>query len=255
MKIAVCVKQVYDTESKLILSKDKIEVRDPKWITNPYDEFAIEEAIKAKEHFGSTATLFSIGSAINATASIRQALAMGIDDAVLIDSETNISDSYMKAKTLSVALKKNGPFDIIFLGTLSIDYNQSSTGAMLGAFFDIPTATNVSKILYSDKITAHIDVGSGVKHEVKLSMPCIITTTKGLNLPRYPKLPNIIKAKQKPIKTISLTDLGISLKESKMEFLDFIPPKKRNKVHMIKGSTDNMADELINVLKDEAKVL
>ena len=255
MKIAVCVKQVYDTESKLVLSDNSIEVRNPKWIINPYDEFAIEEAIKAKEHYGCSATLFSIAPATTASASIRQALAMGIDDAVLIDCDTNIPDSYMKTKILNLALRKHGSFDIIYLGTLSIDHNQSSTGPMLGAFFDIPTATNVSKISYSETIAVEMDIGGGVKHKIKLGTPCIITTTKSLNLPRYPKLPNIIKAKQKPIEILSLADLDIDLNESKVEFSNFIPPKKRNKVHMIKGDIDRQASELVRFLKDEAKVL
>ena len=255
MKIAVCVKQVYDTESKLLLTDDKIEVRDPKWITNPYDEFAIEEAIKAKEHYNCSATVFSIGSALSIVTPIRHALAMGIDDAVLIDCETNIADSYLKAKILSLALKNKGPFDIIFLGTLSIDHNQSSIGSMLGAFFDIPSATNVSSISYSEKITAQIDVEGGVKHVVRLNTPCVITATKGLNLPRYPKLPNILKAKQKPIEQISITDLGVDLKESKVEFSDFTPPKKRQKVQMIEGSIDGMSEKLIELLKNEAKVI
>ena len=254
MNIAVCIKQVYDTESRLVIENDTVSVNNPKWIINPYDEFAIEEAVCAKEHFNSKTTLFCLGDN-DTTSSIRTALAMGIDNAVSIDSNETIVDSYLIAKALSNALKKYGPFDLIFLGSLSIDNNQSSVGSMLGAFFDIPTAVHVSGIEYSDKITAHTDIEGGLKSKIEIKLPCIITTTKGLNIPRYPKLPNIMKAKQKPIDKISLEDLKIDISDSMLEFSNFTFPPKREKVKMLKGSTDQMVEELVNLLRDEAKVI
>ena len=253
MKIATLIKQVHSTESKIEIKEDSPFVSNPRWIISPYDEFTLELSLKAKEHFNSSCTVFTLGPEERTTSSLRSALALGADRAVSINAEDDIGDSMLVSKILSQAISKMGGFELIFAGCLSIDQNQSSVGSMVASYLGFPSATFVSHIDYGKYLTIKSEVGGGKNNIVKLKPPCVITATKGPNLPRYPKLPDIMKAKRKPIEKIDLEDLDLF--DSKTEFFEFKLPQKRKHVKMIEGSKEEISKKLVLLLRDEAKII
>jgi electron transfer flavoprotein beta subunit len=257
MKICVCLKQVPDTESKIKISADQsgIDTAGIKWVINPYDEYAVEEAIKLKEaNPGSTVTVFSLGPKKRTADSVRTALAMGADEGVLIDGP-EYADSLSTAKGLSAAIKADGPFDIIFSGKLAIDDNGSSVSQMLAEFLNVPHATVVSKFTKtSEGILIERDIEGGAREVLQLMLPAVIAANKGLNLPRYASLPGIMKAKKKVLKELDFAALGLAL-EFKVKFSKFSLPPEKPAAKLISGDSIAQVSELVKLLRDEAKAL
>lgn len=258
MKIFVCVKQVPDTETKIKLLSDGsgIDETGVKWVMNPYDEFAVEEALKTKEAAaGSTVTVVTVGPKSRAADTLRTAMAMGADDAILIEAQGYV-DGFLAAKAMAEAIKKEGGADLVFTGKLAIDDNASATPQFLAEFLEIPHVTVVSKLTVSEKsLEAEREVEGGTKEVFELQLPALVAANKGLNMPRYASLPGIMKAKKKPLKEISLADLGLSDSGAKVAFSDYQLPPEKPPVQMIEGDPAQQAQELVKRLKDEAKVL
>ena len=258
MKIFVCVKQVPDTETKIQVKADGsgIEETGIKWVMNPYDEYAVEEALKIKEANGTgTVTVISVGPKQRVTETLRTALAMGADDAIVIDSNDAL-DSYLVAKSLAGAIQKEGSFDLILSGKLAIDDNSAAVSQMLAEFLQIPHMTVVSKMAFAgDKIQVEREVEGGSRESFEISGPCVIAANKGLNTPRYASLPGIMKAKKKPVKELTLADTGIQSSEIKVKFKNFKAPAEKPAVKMIQGDAATQAKELVRLLMEEAKVL
>lgn len=258
MNIFVCVKQVPDTETKISVSSDKswIDTKGVKWIMNPYDEFAVEEALKTKAATtGSTVTVITAGPKSRATDVLRTALAMGCDQAVLVDADERL-DSFAVSKALAAAIKKEGEASLIFTGKQAIDDNAASVSQQLAEFLGIPHATVVSKIsLDSDALTVERDAEGGAKEIVQLNRPCVVAANKGLNMPRYASLPGIMKAKKKPIKEYSLADLSVEVGESKIEFTEFELPSEKPPARILDGEVEAQCTELVQLLREEAKVI
>lgn len=257
MKIFVCVKQVPDTETKIQIKPDKsgIEEASIKWVMNPYDEFAVEEALKLKATTSDAVVVLSVGPK-RVVDSIRTALAMGADEGIAIDAPDTL-DSYQTARILAEAIKKEGENRVVFTGKLAIDGNGSAVSQMLAEFLDIPHATVVSSFTYSgESATVEREVEGGTKETFKLSLPAVVAANKGLNTPRYASLPGIMKAKKKPLKEYSLNDLGFAdFAKPKMTFKNFSLPPEKPAVKMITGSPTEQAKELVDLLMNEAKVL
>ncbi len=192
MKIFVCLKQVPDTEAKIKIKADGsgIEAAGIKWVMNPYDEYAVEEAIKFRElNPGSQIFVISAGPKERVVEALRTALAMGADEGLVVNGPDNL-DAYSTAKSLAAAIKTEGPAHVIFTGKLSIDTNQASVSQMLAEFLNIPHATVVSKFQSSgESATVERDIEGGAKEKLQLKMPCLVAANKGLNLPRYASLP------------------------------------------------------------------
>ena len=257
MKIFVCIKQVPDTETKIKIAADSKGI-DPsaiKWVVNPYDEYAIEEAVKLKEaHSGSSVTVFTLGPKKRAAEVLRTALAMGADEGVVIDAPETI-DPLNTAKALAAAVQKEGEYDLILTGKSAIDDNASSVGPMLAQFLGIPHASVVSKLLYTDSVfIAEREVEGGTKEVLQLKGPSLIAATKGLNTPRYASLPGIMKAKKKVLKELDLTSLGLDVKNA-TDFVDFRLPPEKPAAKIIGGDTSQQVAELVRLLRDEAKAL
>jgi electron transfer flavoprotein beta subunit len=250
MKILVCVSHVPDTTTKINLSADSknIESAGVKFILNPYDEFAVEEALKLKEKNGGEVIAISAGPD-QAKEAIRQALAMGADKGILVKGEK--SDSFSVAEMLADALKTQGA-DIILMGKQSIDFDGMELAPMLSELLDLPAATVVTGLtIEGTTVTAEKEVEGG-KEIISLSLPCIIAAQKGLNEPRYPSLPNIMKAKSKPIEEISGNVTGARTTVIKMDK----PEKKRaNKIFKADGNAQGAAIDLVKMLHEEAKVI
>lgn len=258
MRIFVCIKQVPDTETRIKLSADnqQVDTNGIKWVINPYDEFAVEEAIRYKEANPDTqVTAITIGPKSRVNNALLTAMAMGADDSILVDTDQAL-DSLTAAKALAGAIKAEGEFSMVLTGKLSIDENVSATGQMLAQLLDIPHASVVSKLEYgSGELTAEREVEGGTKETFKLKLPALIAANKGLNKPRFASLPGIMKAKKKPIKNLTLADVGISTDNMKVKFTNFSLPAEKPACKMIEGDAQTQVNELVRLLQEEAKIL
>ncbi|MDK9701263.1 MAG: electron transfer flavoprotein subunit beta/FixA family protein [bacterium] len=249
MKIAVLVKCVPDSEAKIALTSDgKDWVRkDVKLDLNPYDEYAIEEALKIKEaQAGSTVTVVSFGQA-EVTDALRKALAMGADDAIHAVGD-NSPDPRVVAVGLTQAISGKG-FDLILAGKAAIDDDYMAIGTMVAAGLDLPNVSVVTKLTLSDgKATCEREIDGGIEI-VETTLPAVITCQKGLNEPRYPSLKGIMAAKKKTIEQVNVT-----VPAANVIVEQYIYPVPRQGARFIGKSADDIP-ELIRLLKEEAKVL
>lgn len=262
MDIVVLVKQVPDTESLVQIAADGLSIKkdDIKWVMNPYDELAVEEALRIKEAKGGTVTILSVGGQ-KAQETIRTALAMGADKGLLInDPAAEGGDALATAKILAAALK-NQPFDLIIAGQRAVDEDNYQVGAAVAELLGVPHVSLVVKAeLLDGKIRCHRIVEGGTV-VVEAPLPALFTTQRGLNDPRYASLPGIMKAKKKPLEVKTLAELGIDpgavgAAGRKVVLKALRLPPQRKAVRMITGDTpETMAAELVRVLHDEAKLI
>ncbi|AHI04528.1 electron transfer flavoprotein beta-subunit [Bdellovibrio bacteriovorus W] len=257
MKIFVCIKQVPDTETKIKISADQngIDTAGVKWVMNPYDEYAVEEAVKTRDaNPGSQVWVLSVGPKARVVDSLRTALAMGADEAILVNGEN--LDNNMTAKALAEVIKAEGGTKVIFSGKLAIDDNASSVSQMLAEYLNVPHTTVVSKFsLEGENVNVERDIEGGAKEVVQMMAPAVVAANKGLNMPRYASLPGIMKAKKKVIKDIEFSSLNIPASEMKVKFTNFTLPADKPAVKMLAGDSAAQVSELVKLLRDEAKVL
>lgn len=257
MNIYVCIKQVPATETKIKINATGTGI-DPagvKWIMSPYDEFAVEEALRVKEkNAGSQVTVISAGPQ-RVTETIRTALAMGCDNAVWIETAED-ADSFQSAKALAAAIKKEASADLIFTGKQAIDDDCAQVSQLIATFLEIPYATVVLNAEYAGaSVQVKRETEGGSLEVIELQKPCLIAAQKGLNEPRFASLPNIMKAKKKDIKQYKMADLGITDADKKIRMVNvqLPPPKQAGK--KLSGDNAAQAHELVRLLKEEAKVL
>lgn len=263
MKIGILIKQVPDTETKIKVKSDssEIETENIKWIVNPYDEYAIEQALKLKESVGEAETIVISAGPERVTEALRTALAMGVDDAIrIIDNDAFASgDSFLTAKALAKVSEQES-FDIIFVGKQAVDFDNSQVPQILASLLNLPCVTNVSKFEFKEgKVTVWREVEGGAKQKWEPPTPCIIGATKGLNEPRYTTLPGIMKSKKKEIKKVTLADLGIDpAQTTKTEIKKYsLPPERQagKKIKVEEGKEAGAAKELAEFLRKDAKVI
>lgn len=258
MKIFVCLKQVPDTETRIQIKSDKsgIEETGVKWVMNPYDEYAVEEALKLRDtHGGGQVTVVTVGPKARVTEALRTAMAMGADDGIVIDSSEGL-DTYTTAKALAGAIQKEGAFDLILTGKLAIDDNAASVPQIVAEHLKIPHVTVVSKLAFAGgQWTAEREIEGGAREVFVAQGPCVIAANKGLNTPRYATLPGIMKAKKKPLKEMTLADAGVDATKLKTRLKDFALPPEKPAVKMLSGDAATQARELVRLLMEEAKVL
>jgi len=257
MNIIVYIKQTFDTEAKIVLdASGKIDANGVNLIINPYDEYAIEEGIRLKEKLGGDVTVVTIGGASAQTA-IRTALAMGVDKAILVsDPALDNCDEWTNAEVLAKAISQI-PYDIILAGRIAIDDGASQIAVRLAEILEIPSISSVLKLDITGTqatVTREIDGGTKV---LEVSLPAVITAQKGLNDPRYPSVAGIMKAKKKPLKTLTLADLGLSAGDitPKMNVDKYDLPTARQGGRKIPGEPAEAVQELARLLREEAKVL
>lgn len=249
MKILVPVKRVVDYNVKIRVKADEtgVETANVKFSMNPFDEIAVEEAMRLKEA-GSAAEIIvvSIGPK-QAQDTIRTGLAMGADRGIHIHSDEDIQPLAV-AKILKKIVADEAP-DLVILGKQAIDDDSNQTGQMLGALLGWPQATFASEVVLGDgdlKVTREVDGGL---ETLALKVPAIVTTDLRLNEPRYASLPNIMKAKKKPMDTHTAADLGVDI-APRLETLKVMEPPKREA-----GVKVADVDALVDKLKNEAKVI
>ncbi len=257
MKIFVCLKQVPDTETKIKILPDQsvIDAAGVKWVMNPYDEWAVEEAVRFKEK-NPTCQVWAIscGPKARVVESLRTALAMGADEAIVVDAPEN-TDALATAKALAAAIKAEGGAQFVFSGKLSIDANQSAVPQMVATLLEIPHTSVVSKFTPSaESSVVERDVEGGAKEVVQMMSPSSISANKGLNMPRYASLPGIMKAKKKTIKELALAGLGVEA-DAKVKYTGFALPPEKAPAKNLSGDASAQVSELVKLLRDEAKVL
>jgi len=257
MNIIVYIKQTFDTEAKIVLDgSGKIDANGVNLIINPYDEFAIEEGIRLKEKLGGDVTVVSMGGA-RAQEAIRTALAMGVDKAVLVsDPALENADEWTNAEVLAKAVSQL-PYDIILAGRIAIDDGASQIGVRLAEILNVPSISSILKLdIDGTQATATREIDGGTE-VIEVSLPAVLTAQKGLNEPRYPSVAGIMKAKKKPLKTITLADLGMSAGDiaPKMNVDKYSLPVARQAGRVIPGEAAQAAQELARLLREEAKVL
>lgn len=257
MRIFVCVKQVPDTETKIRLKPDGsgIDETGIKWIMNPYDEYAVEEAIKLKEKNPDTrVSVVTVGPKPRAQDVLRTAMAMGADDSFLIEGSWE-TDSMLAAQAVAKLIQKEGEFRLVLTGKLAIDDNQSSFSQQLAAILEVPHGTVITKLdLEGNTTRVEREADGGVKELIKLEGPGVLACNKGLNTPRYASLPGIMKAKKKPLVELSFQDLELN-ETPRIRFKNFQLPPEKPPVRMISGEPSAAAKELVGLLRNEAKVI
>lgn len=249
MKILVPVKRVVDYNVKIKVKSDNsgVDLENTKMSMNPFDEIAVEEAVRLKEKkICDEIIAVSIGSA-KSEETLRTALAVGADKGILIETEEDVQPLEV-AKILKEIIKKNNP-DLVLMGKQAIDDDSNQTGQMLAALLSWPQGTFTSKLEINGKkinITREIDGGL---ETLGMELPAIVTTDLRLNEPRYASLPNIMKAKQKPIEKTTPGDLNIEIKQRLKTLKVTEPPKKES------GIKVDSVQELISKLHEKEKVI
>jgi len=249
MKILVPVKRVVDYNVKIKVKSDNsgVDLENTKMSMNPFDEIAVEEAVRLKEKkICDEIIAVSIGSA-KSEETLRTALAVGADKGILIETEEEVQPLEV-AKILKEIIKKNNP-DLVLMGKQAIDDDSNQTGQMLAALLGWPQGTFTSKLEINGKkinITREIDGGL---ETLGMELPAIVTTDLRLNEPRYASLPNIMKAKQKPIEKTTPGDLNIEIKQ-RLKTLEVTEPPKKEA-----GIKVDSVQELISKLHEKEKVI
>ena len=249
MKVLVPVKRVVDYNVKVRVKSDKsgVELDNVKMSMNPFDEIAVEEALRLKEKGIATEVIaISIGPT-QVQETIRNALAMGADSGIFIEATNNLEPLNI-AKIISSVAKKES-IDLMILGKQAIDDDMNATGQMIAALLGWPQATFASKVeIANKKAVVSREVDGGIEN-IEVALPAVISTDLRLNEPRYASLPNIMKAKKKPINQIQVDELNLKI-EQRLDILKVEEPTKRQSGIMLKT-----VEELVDKLKNEAKVI
>lgn len=260
MKIAVCIKAVPDTETKIQLAADKqnIDFTGVRYITSPYDEFAIEEALRLKEKHGGETTAFSMGGP-EATDVLRDSLARGLDSAVHLQDPSFVNlDPLSTAKVLAAAIADGG-FDIVLCGHQAVGADNSQVPSMLAELLDWPQVNIALKLeVEGGKFKAEREI-EGAHELVEGTLPALISTQKGLNEPRYPSIKGVMAARRKEIAVKDAAALALAGKvgaaQCKMKIKEMTLPPDRPQGRIIDGDVDSAVKTLVQLLRSEAQVV
>ncbi len=255
MNVIVLVKQVFNTEAKIQLDGNgQIESGGIEKIVNPYDEFAIEEAVKIKESTGGKVTVVTYGST-ESTDAIRQALAMGADEGVLIvdEGDSNKVDSSIVANALAAVIKKL-EYDLIIGGQIAIDDSAAQVCSRVAEVLDLPQINGVTKLDFNgDKVTATRDIDGG-SEVLECRMPVVISAQRGLNEPRYPSIKSIMKAKKMIIAQHPIADLALN-REAAVKILSYSLPEPRAAGEVKEGAPEELAKAVASFLNKKAQII
>ena len=257
MNIYALVKRTFDTEEKIAVANGKIVDDGAEFIINPYDEYAIEEAIQLRDEHGGEVTVITIGDE-EAEKQLRTALAMGADKAVLINTEDDLDemDEFTVAKIVSEYLKDKDA-DLILAGNVAIDGGSGQVGPRVAELLGINYVTTITNLEIDGTSAKIVRDVEGDSETIETSLPLLVTAQQGLNEPRYPSLPGIMKAKKKPLEELELDDLDIDEDdvEAKTETVEIFLPPAKEAGRVLEGDLADQVKELVNLLNKEAKVL
>jgi len=253
MNILVPLKQTFDTEERITITDRKITEEGVEFIVNPYDEYAVEEAVKLRDEHGGEVTVITVGPE-RAEKALRTALAMGADKAVLVNSEDTELDEYSVGKILASVIK-DCEYDMIICGNMAVDNGSGQTGPRLAEELNIAQATSITNlVVHNGKVSIERDVEGDVEL-IEVSLPVLVSAQQGLNEPRYPSLPGIMKAKKKPLERIELDDLNIldGLMQRTIVTETYLPSKKKAG-YILTGEIEEQVKGIVNLLTDKEKV-
>jgi len=255
VNILVCLKQTFDTEERITLENGAIKEDGVRFVINPYDEYAVEEAIRLKEEHGGEVTLISVGPERFEEA-LRTALAMGADEAVLADDPALFGDEYTVAKVMA-AMVKTRPYDLILAGNQAVDDGSGQVAVRLAEELGIPHISMVTKLEVNGPHVVGYRDAEGDEEIVETSLPVLVTAQQGLNEPRYPSLIGIRKAGKKPLTKVTLADLGLTAGEIARKTVvqeTFLPaPKAAGRI--LDGNFSEQVKELVDALRNKDKVI
>ncbi|EPZ39623.1 Electron transfer flavoprotein small subunit [Anoxybacillus ayderensis] len=257
MNIFVLMKRTFDTEEKIVIQNGKVSEEGAEFIINPYDEYAIEEAIQVRDQHGGEVTVVTVGNE-DAEKELRTALAMGADKAVLINIEDDVEnrDQYTTAKVLAEYLKDKEA-DLILAGNVAIDGGSGQVGPRVAELLGIPYVTTITKLEIDGTNVKVVRDVEGDEEVIETSLPLLVTAQQGLNEPRYPSLPGIMKAKKKPLEELELDDLDLEEEdvEAKTKTIEIFLPPKKEAGKILQGDISEQVKELVSLLHTEAKVI
>ena len=249
MNIVVPIKQVPDTGLNLQIKDSQIDESRLKWVISPYDEFALESALQLKQELQAQITVITLGPE-RAKEALLTALALGADMAHHLLVDKMPQDPLSLAESLAVSIKKLADVSLVFCGKLSTDSNNFAVPQMLAQLLNFPFVSNVNKLEYKDQtFKLNRECGSGVEELLQARLPLLLSADKGLNTPRYPSLPGIMKAKKKPLHTEK-----IEVAES-LVLKSLSPPTEKQAPYIIEGNSEEKVAELVKLLKEKEKVL
>ncbi len=259
MKIAVLVKQVPDSETRINLKAPAPKLDDSGFtrVLNPYDAFAVEEAVQIKERTeGTEVTAVTVGPERVKETLKKDCLAVGCDKAVIVDDPALAEvDEMGTARVLAAVLARDG-YDLILCGIKAIDDDSAQVGILVAELLGLPHVTGATKLdLQDGSLTARREIEGG-KEVVEAPLPAVVTCSKGLNEPRLPSLPNIMKAGAKPLEKLTCADLGLEPPARTYEIKQYSPPPPRGECKLVEADDPAAAArELARLLREEAKVI
>lgn len=262
MNSIVCLKEVPDTETRIQVRDGAIVEEGIQYVVNPYDEFALEEALKWQEAHGGKVTLVSLGPE-RARESILKGLAMGADEVYHLSDPAFLGgDAYATAKALAAAIQTVGEYDLIFCGKQAVDDDNAAVGAMLAELLDLPHVSVVTRLeldIEARTGRAEREIEGG-REVVEFSLPAVITAQKGLNEPRYPSFKGIRQARSKPFTQWTVADVGldpgiVGMSGARVQLLEILPPPERPPGRIIPGEPAEAARAVVRLLREEAKVI
>ncbi len=258
MKVAVLMKRVPDTASVFKIAPDNksVDMTGLKYVMSPYDEHAVEEAIQLREAGKATEVIVVTMGPEGSQETIRTALAMGADRAILVKDATAGVNSRGVAMVLAAALKKDD-IGLIFAGKQAVDDDASQVAERVAELLELPHASVVTDFeLNGDTAVVDREIEGG-SYKIEVKLPALFTIQKGINTPRYPTLPNIMKAKKKEIKEFSLADLGINAADiaSGITIENLALPRQDRLSKVLQGTSQERVAQLLTILREEEKVL
>lgn len=255
MKILVCLKQTFDTEEKIVVENGAVKEDGVRFVINPYDEYAVEEAIRLKEANDGEVVVISVGPE-RAEEALRTALAMGADEAILADDEALFGDEYTAAKVLAAIISQR-EFDIILTGNQAVDDGSGQVAVRLAEELGIPHISTLTQLTVEGRtVTGHRDA-EGDEEVVTCELPVLVTAQQGLNDPRYPSLIGIRKAGKKPLTHVTLASLGLSADDiaPRTEIAQTYLPEAKAAGRILEGDLAAQVNELVGALRTVDKVI
>ncbi len=256
MNIFVTIKRTFDTEEEISVVGNAIDDSSAEFVMNPYDEYAVEEAILLRDKHGGEVTVVTVGDE-ESEKELRTALAMGADKAVLLENvEIDNKDSATTARLLAAYLKDQS-YDLIIGGNVSIDNSSGQVGPRVAELLNIPQVTTITNLEIEDGKAVVVRDVEGDEETIEVALPVLVTAQQGLNEPRYPSLPGIMKAKKKPIETLELDDLDLDEDdvEAKTIVLEVYLTPEKQAGEKIEGEPAEQVKRLLSFLTTKAKVL
>jgi electron transfer flavoprotein beta subunit len=252
MRIYVCVKHVPDTAARITVIAGTGFAETCKFIVNPYDEYAVEEAVRLVKKNGAGEIIVVTVGKEAAVASMRAALALGPQRGILVKTDAQFLDSRTTSLALKAAIAQDGAPDLILTGKQSIDSEGMQTPYRLARALGVPVVSDVVKLTVAGRCAVvEREIEGGGREVLEVDLPCVIAATRGLNEPHYPKLPEIMQAKKKEIKVIPLAELGLSVEAGSSEIVQLAATPERGQARMLEGSVREKVEQLVGLLEQE----